>query len=114
MVATPKYVMRRLNRTCSGHHVHVRLMGGSRTHDAEDYPDKLARAVAMLMAAPDRSDKLDDAFPLDEDDDWDARAEQPEDTTASEEPRVVDDEVWTGKDCWSDSMSRGRSLARTC
>ena len=64
MVATTKRAMCRLHRTCSGHHVHVRLMGGTRTHDAEDYPDKLARAIAVLMAAPDRCDKLDDCSPL--------------------------------------------------
>ncbi len=39
---------------------------------------------------------LDDVFPFHEDDDWDTHAEQPEDTTTTEEPRVVDEEVWTG------------------
>jgi hypothetical protein len=61
-------------------------MGGTRTHDAGNYPDKLARAIAVLMAAPDRCDKIGDVFPLDEDDDWDMQVEQPENATAKEAP----------------------------
>ncbi len=49
------------------------------------------------MAAPDRCGKLDNVFPLDEDDDWNMHAEQPEYTTTTEEPKVVDDKVWTRK-----------------
>ncbi len=65
-------------------------MGGTRTHAAEDYPDRLARTIVVLMVAPDRCDKLDDLFPLDDDDDWDMQAEQPDNTTTTEEPTVVD------------------------
>ncbi len=96
MVATRERTMCKLHQTCSEQHAHVSLMGGSRAHDAEDYPDKLARAMVVLMAAPDHCDKLDDVFPLD-DDDWDMHADHPEETTMTEEPRVLDDEAWTGE-----------------
>ena len=68
-VASNKPSMCRLHRPCSGNHTHVRLLGGTRSHDAKNYPDQLARAIAVLMAAPEGFEKLADMFPVD--DDWD-------------------------------------------
>ena len=56
-------------RTCRSDHSHVRLPGEHRTHVAENYPEELAKAVALIMAAPERFHGFDDVFLIG--DDWD-------------------------------------------
>ena len=65
--ASKKPSMCRLHRPCSGNHTHVRLFGRTRSREAENYPGELARAVAVLMAAPEGFERLDDVFPVDDD-----------------------------------------------
>ena len=98
-VASNKPSMCRLRRPCAGKHTHVRLHGGASSRDAENYPE-LARAIAVLMAAPEGFETLDDVFPVD--DDWDMtspdhEADGPEavDEVPPGDATVQGDEVWT-------------------
>lgn len=98
-VATNKRSMCMLHRLCSGEHFHVPLKGGNRPARAENYPPELAWRIAAIMAAPDQHHE-NDIFPLEDDEDWDMAAPDPEGMTqdASEQGATVEgDDVFTGK-----------------
>ena len=92
--------MRRGSHLCVVLGASCRSFIAARTRAAEDYPDRLARVIAALMAAPDNYDGLDDVFPVY--DDWGMATAPSEDqaatTATTEEPAAIDDEVWAGKE----------------
>ena len=93
-VATNKKVMCNLERTCSGDHYHVPLLGGTRTKAAEDYPPQLAVAIAMMMACDDHHVEGDvDILDVDVED-MTVDPDVPADTDGAQ---VMDDAVYTGR-----------------
>ena len=93
-VATNKPSMCKLQKTNSGDHSHVRLLGRNRGHVAENYPEE---SVALIMAAPETFDGFDDVFPIDHDWDMTVDTNEPRQVGEPAEPTVEDGRVTTEK-----------------
>ena len=91
-IATNKRSMCALHAQCSGNRLHVPLMGGSRTRDAENYPQSLAESIARLMSSTEEPDE--ETYPVD--DTWDMRTELPK-TEEETEAKPEDRETFAGK-----------------
>lgn len=91
-VATHNRIMCDLERKCSGH-PHSRLLGGTRTKYAEDFPPQLAKVVAMLMASDDYDLDGNHVYVVDVDD-MGVTPIVPETVEGAE---VMDGEVFAGR-----------------